>query len=234
MIKSTCISCTVVSLSCIWWQLLSYMVLKFFFELVVYLNVKLLIKQKSLKTNLMSAASSSNAYTKTFTGIDEAGKRLADEVSLKYMQIHVCKVWTLNLQTQFGLWSLSWIFHVVSSWQVRQLVRKTESLKRISFLAHSLGGLFARYAISVLYSPDTYNSSQPVDPANCMKESSQRTNFSKGGMIAGLEPMNFITLATPHLGVRGKKQVCLWQCSTVVFSLYSVFLKLYTDDSQLT
>lgn len=27
------------------------------------------------------------------------------------------------------------------------------------------------------------------------------------GMIAGLEPINFITLATPHLGVRGRKQV---------------------------
>ena len=27
------------------------------------------------------------------------------------------------------------------------------------------------------------------------------------GRIAGLEPINFITLATPHLGVRGKKQV---------------------------
>ncbi|KAL3020488.1 hypothetical protein AAZX31_05G147100 [Glycine max] len=26
-------------------------------------------------------------------------------------------------------------------------------------------------------------------------------------MIAGLEPINFITLATPHLGVRGKKQL---------------------------
>lgn len=88
-----------------------------------------------------------------------------------------------------------------------QVVKKTKSLKRISFLGHSLGGLFARYAIAVLYSPDTYNSDQPRDPANCMMENSQRTDFSRG-MIAGLEPVNFITLATPHLGVRGKKQVC--------------------------
>lgn len=34
-----------------------------------------------LKSILMSAASSSNTYTKTFTGINGAGKRLADEVS---------------------------------------------------------------------------------------------------------------------------------------------------------
>lgn len=99
-----------------------------------------------------------------------------------------------------------------------QVVKKTKSLKRISFLAHSLGGLFARYAIAVLYSPDpdTYNSGQPGDPANCMMENSQRTDFSKG-MIARLEPMNFITLATPHLGVRGKKQVCSGQLNDGAF-----------------
>ncbi|CAJ2658858.1 uncharacterized protein LOC123898746 [Trifolium pratense] len=124
--------------------------------------------KRHLGKSFLIYASSSNAYTKTFTGIDEAGKRLADEVM--------------------------------------QVVKKTKSLKRISFLAHSLGGLFARYAIALLYSPDTYNSGQPSDPANCVMENSQRTDFSKG-MIAGLEPMSFITLATPHLGVRGKKQL---------------------------
>ncbi|KAK2393699.1 Hydrolase protein family [Trifolium repens] len=124
--------------------------------------------KRHLGKSFLIYASSSNAYTKTFTGIDDAGKRLADEVM--------------------------------------QVVKKTKSLKRISFLAHSLGGLFARYAIALLYSPDTYNSGQPGDPANCVMENSQRTDFSKG-MIAGLEPMSFITLATPHLGVRGKKQL---------------------------
>jgi hypothetical protein len=37
----------------------------------------------------MRAASSSNTYTKTFYGIEGAGKRLADEVSLQTMQKHV-------------------------------------------------------------------------------------------------------------------------------------------------
>lgn len=101
-----------------------------------------------------------------------------------------------------------------------QVVKKTKSLKRISFVAHSLGGLFARYAISVLYSPDTYNSGQLGDSMNCMMENSQRTDFSRG-TIAGLEPINFITLATPHLGVRGKKQVCSKQ------SNYGAFVFLY-------
>ena len=36
----------------------------------------------TIRTNYLSfAVSSSNTYTKTFTGIDGAGKRLADEVS---------------------------------------------------------------------------------------------------------------------------------------------------------
>ncbi|KAG6383944.1 hypothetical protein SASPL_156265 [Salvia splendens] len=103
------------------------------------------------------AASSCNMYAKTFTGIDGAGRRLADEVT--------------------------------------EVVKKADSLTKISFLSHSLGGLIARYAIAVLYTPnvDTYTNSEPSSPSN-------------GGLIAGLEAINFITLATPHLGVRGKKQ----------------------------
>lgn len=92
--------------------------------------------------------------------------------------------------------------------QVIQVVQKTQGLKRISFLAHSLGGLFARYAIAVLYTPDPSNSSQSDDLKNSKKANSQTSSYSRRGMIAGLEPINFITLATPHLGVRGRKQVC--------------------------
>ncbi|KAK2384303.1 Hydrolase protein family [Trifolium repens] len=125
--------------------------------------------KRRLGKNFLIYVSSSNTYTKTFTGIDGAGKRLADEVL--------------------------------------QVVKKTESLKRISFLAHSLGGLFARYAIAVLYSRDTYNRDQPGDLAYSTAGNYQSTSFSKGAMIAGLEPINFITLATPHLGVRGKRQL---------------------------
>ncbi|XP_022140245.1 uncharacterized protein LOC111010958 isoform X2 [Momordica charantia] len=116
--------------------------------------------KRRLGRNFLIYASSSNTFTKTFTGIDGAGKRLADEVL--------------------------------------QVVQKTESLKRISFLAHSLGGLFARYAVAVLYNnSNTLCSSMPNDLGNS----------SKRDTIAGLEPISFITLATPHLGVRGKNQL---------------------------
>lgn len=92
--------------------------------------------------------------------------------------------------------------------KVMEVVKKTDSLKRISFLAHSLGGLFARYAVAVLYSSTAEESGEPVDLADSMRENSLTMCSSRRGTIAGLEPVNFITLATPHLGVRGKKQVC--------------------------
>ncbi|KAK8629955.1 hypothetical protein V6N13_078769 [Hibiscus sabdariffa] len=116
--------------------------------------------KRRLGRNFLIYASSVNSHTKTFAGVDGAGKRLADEVL--------------------------------------QIVKKTESLKRISFLAHSLGGLFARYAVAVLYSECDSSGTQ----------SNSGTDFSsRRGMIAGLEPVSFITLATPHLGVRGRKQL---------------------------
>ncbi|GFZ06140.1 hydrolase-like protein family [Actinidia rufa] len=116
-------------------------------------------------------ASSCNTYTKTFAGIDGAGKRLADEVM--------------------------------------QVVKRTKSLKRISFLAHSLGGLFTRYAVSVLYSPAYFSSDESKNLSSSTNANSRTPCSSRQGMIAGLEPVNFITLATPHLGVRGKKQARL-------------------------
>ncbi|KAG9446820.1 hypothetical protein H6P81_012948 [Aristolochia fimbriata] len=126
--------------------------------------------KRRLGSNFLIYASSSNTYTKTFGGIDGAGKRLADEVM--------------------------------------EVVQRTESLKKISFLAHSLGGLFARYAIAVLYSPSALASGQPDDLYSCEVALREKAAANSSvGKIAGLEPTNFITLATPHLGVRGKNQL---------------------------
>ncbi|XP_071693126.1 uncharacterized protein [Rutidosis leptorrhynchoides] len=116
--------------------------------------------KRRLGRHFLIYASSSNTYSKTFAGIDGAGKRLADEV--------------------------------------KQIVKSRDSLKRISFLAHSLGGLIARYAVGVLYTRTAHS--------NIDKEDS-KSNLSDNGTIAGLEAINFITLATPHLGVRGNKQL---------------------------
>ncbi|XP_050224757.1 putative lipase C4A8.10 isoform X2 [Mercurialis annua] len=132
----------------------------------IYVEAEL---KKRVGRNFLIYASGCNTYTKTFSGIDGAGKRLADEV--------------------------------------KQVVKKTDSLKRISFLAHSLGGLFARYAIGVLYSENASDNSQSIDLANSKLSNFKTRSSTRQGKIAGLDPINFVTLATPHLGVRGKKQL---------------------------
>ena len=100
------------------------------------------------------------------------------------MQIYVSEVSTPNFSSDiFGFLSNCFMLndYGLSLKQVLQVVKKTKSLKRISFLAHSLGGLFARYAIVVLYSPDTYSKDQPGDLANSMTENSQGTSFQEKG-----------------------------------------------------
>jgi triacylglycerol esterase/lipase EstA (alpha/beta hydrolase family) len=59
--------------------------------------------------------------------------------------------------------------------QVRTLVSQNPSLQRISFIGHSMGGLLCRYAIGVLYCPQS-------------------------GAVAGLQPHHFVSMATPHCG----------------------------------
>ena len=57
----------------------------------------------------------------------------------------------------------------------------------------------ARYAIGRLYRPPKSDNTEHSSP-NGREEDARST-------LAGLEPMNFITVATPHLGSRGNKQV---------------------------
>lgn len=96
--------------------------------------------------------------------------------------------------------------------QVLAVVKRRPDVKKISFVAHSLGGLIARYAIGRLYE-NSSKFGQSGFYTNSLKE--ENTNSSEPYLekpceyrIAGLEPMNFITFATPHLGSRGHKQVC--------------------------
>ena len=74
--------------------------------------------------------------------------------------------------------------------QVLEIVETRPNIRKISFVAHSLGGLAARYAIGKLYkAPNLQGPSQAT--------------------ICGLEAVNFITVATPHLGSMGNRQVTL-------------------------
>ena len=62
--------------------------------------------------------------------------------------------------------------------EIRSLEQNGAKIKKISMVGYSLGGLVARYAIGLLY---------------------------KSGLFKDIEPVNFTTFATPHLGVRTPK-----------------------------
>lgn len=95
--------------------------------------------------------------------------------------------------------------------QVLSVVRRWPGLQKISFVAHSLGGLVARYAIGKLFAhSSTLEAEVTSRSCNCKEETVCTKNcidHHYEARIAGLEPMNFITFATPHLGSRGHKQV---------------------------
>ncbi|KAG2654550.1 uncharacterized protein LOC120657419 isoform X1 [Panicum virgatum] len=86
--------------------------------------------------------------------------------------------------------------------EVRQVVQRRRNLRKISFVAHSLGGLVTRCAIGKLYEPTT-NETFSLDTDKLNDEQ----KIPGAGKIAGLEPINFITSATPHLGSRWNKQL---------------------------
>ncbi|CAH2038421.1 unnamed protein product [Thlaspi arvense] len=90
--------------------------------------------------------------------------------------------------------------------EVRSVIKRHPSLQKISFVAHSLGGLIARYAVARLYEQE----SRQELPQN---SDDKRSIEEPKGRIAGLEPVFFITSATPHLGSRGHKQVPLFSGS---------------------
>lgn len=92
--------------------------------------------------------------------------------------------------------------------EVLSVIQRHPNLQKISFIGHSLGGLVARYAIAKLYKQEiqTNVSEENGD----YKVEGPKDSFSEDksrGKIAGLEPVNFITSATPNLGSRGHKQV---------------------------
>ncbi|KAI7733667.1 hypothetical protein M8C21_008182, partial [Ambrosia artemisiifolia] len=84
---------------------------------------------------------------------------------------------------------------------VLEVAKLWPNVSKISFVAHSLGGLVARYAIGKLYED------RPVSGLSDSDEKNE--NKLHEGRIAGLKPVNFITFATPHLGSRGHGQLPL-------------------------
>ncbi|KAK1383656.1 hypothetical protein POM88_021391 [Heracleum sosnowskyi] len=82
--------------------------------------------------------------------------------------------------------------------KVVSVVKCHPDLKKISIIGHSLGGLIARYAIAKLYSEDFR---KPISQDDGQPDGFEQPVREKKteGKIAGLEPVNFISSATPHL-----------------------------------
>lgn len=89
--------------------------------------------------------------------------------------------------------------------EVKELIEESPSLTKISFVAHSLGGLVARYAIGQLLTPHI-NVEEQETPSNVEKKETPESDPSNG-IIFGLKPVNFVTVATPHIGLRGNWQL---------------------------
>lgn len=88
------------------------------------------------------------------------------------------------------------------------MIERHPSVQKISFVGHSLGGLVARYAIAKLYKQDI-TKEICKENGDCKSDGlgDEYVEEKFKPRIAGLEPMNFITSATPHLGSRWHKQV---------------------------
>ncbi|KAI7750187.1 hypothetical protein M8C21_026284 [Ambrosia artemisiifolia] len=96
--------------------------------------------------------------------------------------------------------------------EVISVIQRYPNLDKISFIGHSLGGLIARYAVAKLYTQDCANQLYQGN-GNYRSEEKSITQVNlcsdhvSNGKIGGLEPINFITIASPHLGSRGHRQV---------------------------
>lgn len=96
-------------------------------------------------------------------------------------------------------------------------IRQRPGFRKISFIAHSIGGLVARYAIGKLYRPHRRNDNE--EPSDDYRDEASM------GTVAGLVAVNFITVATPHLGSRGHKQVPFF--STINLGHFLSFIDFY-------
>ncbi|XP_024516559.1 putative lipase YDL109C isoform X1 [Selaginella moellendorffii] len=98
--------------------------------------------------------------------------------------------------------------------EVQRTINETRGVQKISFVAHSLGGLVARYAIAQLYRPADLGL-KDVDPKPEENAKGEEEKLPVRGTIAGLQAVNFITVATPHLGSRANGQLpilCGFRC----------------------
>ncbi|KAI3961482.1 hypothetical protein MKX01_001218 [Papaver californicum] len=94
--------------------------------------------------------------------------------------------------------------------EMMSVIRCRPGLRKISSVAHSLGGLVARYCIGMLYTYFPGTNSTLCSGKSLVEKNTKFVDLLEEpyqGRIAGLKPLNFITFATPHLGSKGHKQL---------------------------
>ncbi|KAG6611108.1 putative alpha/beta hydrolase [Phytophthora cinnamomi] len=95
--------------------------------------------------------------------------------------------------------------------EVQQLAARMPKLQKLSMIGHSLGGLYNRYCIGLLLAR---------------------------GFFDSVEPVNFVTLATPHLGIRrprrGATNVVFNALMPKIFSRTGAQLTLIDEASEET
>jgi len=84
--------------------------------------------------------------------------------------------------------------------EIRAVVEAHPTLRRISLVGNSLGGIYARYVAALLYEGEEGEEDPGPGPGRGAPAGEDKDEC-RGGRIAGLVPATFLTTATPHLGV---------------------------------
>eukprot|EP00201_Polytomella_parva_P023317 CAMPEP_0175046440 /NCGR_PEP_ID=MMETSP0052_2-20121109/5035_1 /TAXON_ID=51329 ORGANISM="Polytomella parva, Strain SAG 63-3" /NCGR_SAMPLE_ID=MMETSP0052_2 /ASSEMBLY_ACC=CAM_ASM_000194 /LENGTH=332 /DNA_ID=CAMNT_0016310193 /DNA_START=372 /DNA_END=1366 /DNA_ORIENTATION=+ len=119
-----------------------------------------------------------NELTKTYDGIDVCGLRLGQEIKT-VIDLHRRRAEQLSSSSAP---SPSSSRSHPPPFSPPNSPPSSPGFTRISIVAHSLGGLIARYALGVLFEP---------------------SKTGGKGTIHGLIPCHFISIATPHVGCSG-------------------------------
>ncbi|KAE8657033.1 putative hydrolase [Hibiscus syriacus] len=147
----------------------------------------------------------------TFDGVDVQGDRLAVEECYETFMLKENRLFIHNYNSHYSPVLQN------SCLYVKSVIRSYPSVQKISFVGHSLGGLVARYAISQLFEQDlSQENSQTTGDCSTDHLGDSLPEGKLKGKIAGLEPMNSITLASPHIGSRWHRQIPLFHGSHVL------------------
>lgn len=101
--------------------------------------------------------------------------------------------------------------------EICSVLEANPSLQYFSIIGHSLGGLFSRYCIGILYEKNLFISAAEKQST----QESKKENEEENSTLPKLVPLNFITFSSPHMGSRRTPRnwfnpVASWFTSTLL------------------